>query len=108
MTTLCLFGSYCVAEDAESRPFAGSLTEANVDAMQSFDFIGVILKEDKNLQDWADELEKTEPKTPQDVWITYRVCLRAGRDETVCKMVAVHGDSGFYPEIDLSSTDKKE
>lgn len=38
------------------------------------------------LEAWADELEKTEPKTPKEVWTAWYVFFHAGRDEAACKM----------------------
>ena len=91
----------------EPPSFAGSLkTWSEFDALIRVDITGIILKEEKNLHEWADELEKTDPKTPLDVFTTYLVCQRAGRIETVCKMIpllfniieSIPGDRFGYSE----------
>lgn len=38
------------------------------------------------LKSWADELEKTQPKTPKEVWTAWYVFFHAERDEAACKM----------------------
>ena len=43
----------------------------------------------RNLNEWADELEKTAAKTPKELWTKYEVCLRAGRHETAIQLMPV-------------------
>lgn len=38
------------------------------------------------LEQWADALEKTEPKKPKEVWTAWYVFFHAGRNEAACKM----------------------
>ena len=100
----CLFGTCSAEAVPDSRPFAGVVI--SYQDIHSVDITGTILKEDKSLREWADELERTEPKTPRDVMTTYLVCLRAGRDETVCKMIPLLFNmfSTMPPEAGYRST----
>ena len=42
---------------------------------------------EKQLQAWADELEKTQPQTPAEVWDALEVLVRAERDEAVLRLM---------------------
>jgi hypothetical protein len=46
----------------------------------------------RNLAQWADELEKTTPQTPKELWTKYEVCVRAGRHEAAIKLLPVLRD----------------
>ena len=78
----------CLAAAETPRPFAGSF-QTKDETKKFFDenVAVVLIKGERDLHEWADELERTEPQSPQDVWTTFQVCLRAGRDETACKMM---------------------
>ena len=97
----------CLAAEAP-RPFAGSF-QTKDDAQKFFDenVAIVLIKGERDLHEWADELERTEPQSPQDVWTTFQVCLRAGRDETACKMMPLLFNmiDSLPPESDNRSTD---
>jgi hypothetical protein len=42
---------------------------------------------EKQLQAWADELEKTQPQTLEEAWDAMDVLLRAERDEAVLRLI---------------------
>lgn len=95
---LALFVAGCDAETHVASPentpsFQGTLgSYDDINAMFRDDIERELLLEKKNLKRWADELERTAPQTPNDVWVTFNVSLRAGREETARKMLPLFAE----------------
>jgi len=76
----------------ETPEFQGTIkAQEEIDELYTLpgNIVRMLLHGEKELQAWADELDAASPQTPQDVWITFLVSCRAGRDETVCRMLAL-------------------
>ena len=70
-------------------------------ALQSYDDVQAMFSEPimlqlatgkRNLVQWANELEKTTPTTPKELWTKYNVCILAGRNETAIQLLPVLRD----------------
>ena len=76
----------------ETADFQGAIkTQEEIDELDTLPGLVLhkLLHGEKELQDWADELDAASPQTPQDVWTTFLVSCRAGRDDTACRMLAL-------------------
>ena len=91
---LLLFGAAMLR--AETHLTATLATDENIKDAFSVPFAEMLLRFDKILPPWADELvekqERGELKTPKDVWTAYNVFLRAGRYEAVEKLLLLVGE----------------
>ena len=64
-------------------------TYQDIEEMFSEPIIQHLAAGKRKLAQWADELEKTTPTTPKELWTKYEVCVRAGRYETAIKLLPV-------------------
>ena len=76
------------------QPFmTGALQSRNdIEKMFSAPIARRLAKGERNLRKWANELEKTTAKTPEELWTKYEVCVRAGRNETAIRLLPVLRD----------------
>ena len=82
-----------ITEHPEQPLMTGALkSRDDVEAMFSEPIFQQLVSGKRNLVQWANELEKTVPTTPKELWTKYEVCLRAGRDETVIQLLPVLRD----------------
>lgn len=78
---------------AETPDFTGTVqSREDVKEMFSEPITLPLFKGERDLVRWADELEKSTPQTPKELWTKYEVCLRAGRDDTVVHLLPVIRD----------------
>jgi hypothetical protein len=64
-------------------------TSADVDKMFSEPIARQLATGERNPTQWADELEKTTPTTPKELWTKFDVSVRAGHHETAIKLLPV-------------------